>query len=50
MRDSITAYEEAAIYQYLLQQSNFLNQNISFGYLKEPSQRDGSFEQPKHML
>ena len=28
----------------------FLNQNICCGYSKEPSQWDGSFEQPKHML
>ena len=28
----------------------FLNQNIYCGYLKEPSQWDGSFEHPKHML
>ena len=28
----------------------FLNQNICCGYSKEPSQLDGSFEHPKHML
>ena len=28
----------------------FLNQNICCGYIKEPSQWDGSFEHPKHML
>ena len=28
----------------------FLNQNICCGYSKEPSQGDGSFEFPKHML
>ena len=28
----------------------FLNQNICCGYSKEPSQRDGSFEHPKHMF
>ena len=28
----------------------FLNQNICCGYSKEPSQRDGSFEQPKLMF
>ena len=28
----------------------FLNQNKSCGYSKEPSQWDGSFEHPKHML
>ena len=28
----------------------FLNQNICCGYSKEPSQREGSFEHPKHML
>ena len=28
----------------------FLNQNICCGYLKESSQWDGSFEQPKHMF
>ena len=28
----------------------YLNQNICCGYSKEPSQWDGSFEQPKHML
>ena len=28
----------------------FLNQNICGGYSKEPSQLDGSFEHPKHML
>ena len=28
----------------------FLNQNICCGYSKEPSQWDGSFERPKHML
>ena len=28
----------------------FLNQNICCGYSKEPSQGDGSFEHPKHML
>ena len=28
----------------------FLNQNICRGYSKEPSQWDGSFEHPKHML
>ena len=28
----------------------FLNQNICCGYSKEPSQCDGSFEHPKHML
>ena len=28
----------------------FLNQNIRCGYSKEPSQWDGSFERPKHML
>ena len=28
----------------------FLNQNICCGWLKEPSQWDGSFEHPKHML
>ena len=28
----------------------FLNQNICCGYSKEPSQRDGSFELPKHMF
>ena len=28
----------------------FLNQNICCGYSKEPSQWDGSFEHPKHML
>ena len=27
-----------------------LNRNICCGYSKEPSQRDGSFEHPKHML
>ena len=27
----------------------FLNQNICCGYSKEPSQWDGSFENPKHM-
>ena len=29
---------------------SFLNQNICCGYSKEPSQGDGSFEQPKHMF
>ena len=28
----------------------FLNQNICCGYSKEPSQWEGSFERPKHML
>ena len=28
----------------------FLNHNICSGYSKEPSQRDGSFEHPKHMF
>ena len=28
----------------------FLNQNICCGYLKEPSQSDGSFEHPTHMF
>ena len=28
----------------------FLNQNICCGYLQEPSQWDGCFEHPKHML
>ena len=28
----------------------FLNKNICCGYSKEPSQWDGSFEHPKHML
>ena len=28
----------------------FLNQSICCGYSKEPSQWDGSFEHPKHML
>ena len=28
----------------------FLNQNICCGFSKEPSQWDGSFEHPKHML
>ena len=28
----------------------FFNQNICCGYSKEPSQWDGSFEHPKHML
>ena len=28
----------------------FLYQNICYGYSKEPSQRDGSFEHPKHLL
>ena len=28
----------------------FLNQNISCGYSKEPSQWDGSLEHPKHMF
>ena len=28
----------------------FLSQNICCGYSKEPSQLDGSFENPKHML
>ena len=28
----------------------FLNQNICCGYSKEPSQRGGSFEHPKHMF
>ena len=28
----------------------FLNQTFCFGYSKEPSQCDGSFEHPKHML
>ena len=28
----------------------FLNPNICCGYLKEPSQWDGSFEHPKHMF
>ena len=28
----------------------FFNQNICWGYSKEPSQWDGSFEHPKHML
>ena len=28
----------------------FLNQNICCGYSNEPSQSDGSFEHPKHML
>ena len=34
------------------QKNNFLipNQNIYCGYSKEPSQWDGSFEHPKHML
>ena len=30
--------------------SLFLNQNICYGYSKEPSNRDGSFEHQKHML
>ena len=30
--------------------SLFLIQNICCGYSKEPSQRDGSFEHPKHMF
>ena len=30
--------------------SIFLNQNICYGYSKEPSQRDGSFEHKKHMF
>ena len=29
---------------------SFLNLNICCGYSKEPFQRDGSFEHPKHML
>ena len=29
---------------------SFLNQNIYCGHSKEPSQSDGSFEHPKHML
>ena len=28
----------------------FLNQNICCGYSKEPSEPDGPFEHPKHML
>ena len=28
----------------------FLNQNICYGYSKEPSQCEGSFDHPKHML
>ena len=28
----------------------FLNQNKCYGYSKEPSQWDGSFKYPKHML
>ena len=28
----------------------FLNQNICYGYSKEPSHWDGSFEHPKHMF
>ena len=28
----------------------FLDQNKCFGYSKEPSHRDGSFEHPKHMF
>ena len=28
----------------------FHNQNISFGYSKEPSHRDGSFEHPRNMF
>ena len=28
----------------------FLNQNICYGYSKEPSQRDGSLEHPKYMF
>ena len=28
----------------------FLNRSICCGYSKEPPQRDGSFEHPKHML
>ena len=28
----------------------YLNKNICCGYSKEPSQKDGSFEHPKHML
>ena len=28
----------------------FLNQNICCGYLKEPSQWDGSFEHPEHIF
>ena len=28
----------------------FLNQNICYGYSKEPSQCDGSFEHPKLMI
>ena len=28
----------------------FLNQNICCGYSKEPSEWEGSFEHPKHML
>ena len=28
----------------------FPNQNICYGYSKEPSQRDGSFEHPKNLL
>ena len=28
----------------------FINQNICCGYSNEPSQRDGSFEQPKQMF
>ena len=28
----------------------FLNQTICYGYSTEPSQLDGSFEHPKHML
>ena len=29
---------------------SFLNQNICCGYSKEPSQWDGSFEHPKHII
>ena len=28
----------------------FLNQNICYGYTKEMSQWDGSFDHPNHML
>ena len=38
-----------ALLWLMIQWSVFLNQNIYCGYLKEPSQRDGSFEHPKQM-
>ena len=43
-------YSGLQVIVFILLFFSFLNLNINFGYSKEPSQRDGSFEHPKQIF